>query len=87
MTKIILLISIGISLFARLNPFEPVVVQTITPIEKAPIHSVDDGNRTVKIISGVTIPKKQQITKPKVVVKTKIVEKKINKKRIKNPMY
>jgi hypothetical protein len=81
----ILLISLVavVGLFGRLNPFEPVANDTnqtkkLRPIQvSAPVKSIDDGNRTVKIM-----PHGSQKPKPTVIIKEKIVEKKLTKEQL-----
>jgi hypothetical protein len=78
MNRLLLLLIICISFaFARLNPFEPVSSPNIAiptnTLEPIPVNgkvmSVDDGNRTVKIMSD----------EPKIIIKEKSVEKVIVK--------
>lgn len=81
MSKSFIIMSIAsITLFARLNPFEPVSVpptivipeKTLQPIEvEKKVTSVDDGDRTVKIRSD----EPSEVSKPKVIIKEKVVEK------------
>jgi len=77
-----------ISLFGRLNPFEPVIkkesnsdLKTLKPMPvKHPIITKDDGKRTVKITAAQEEPKKK--SKPIVMIKEKIVEKPITTKEL-----
>jgi len=80
MIRILFIFSLlSASLFARLNPFEPVDGQSVesssTPRTVTNLNSKDDGNRTVKIVSE----KKDEVKKePK-----KIVTKEIKSEPIK----
>ncbi|HIP12717.1 MAG TPA: AMIN domain-containing protein [Arcobacter sp.] len=89
MKKILILSIASISLFARLNPFEPVVVKQIDtnetktiklqPIQAIlPLYSTDDGKRSVKIMSEDRSMK----SKPIAMDKDEIVVKKFTKKEI-----
>lgn len=93
MIKLLLITTITtISLFARLNPFEPVVNQNdlnqtkksaLEPIKVTkPVQSIDDGLRTVKITSEGDDSKSKQIVMVKEKIVEKVVEKKLSKKEL-----
>ncbi|MCK5293091.1 MAG: AMIN domain-containing protein [Arcobacteraceae bacterium] len=93
MIKLLLITTlVTISLFARLNPFEPVLNKNdlnntksikSEPIQiSKPVKSIDDGLRTVKITSHDGENRSKQIVMTKVKIVEKIVEKKLTKKQL-----
>lgn len=94
MIKLLLLTTIiTVSLYARLNPFEPVLkndmnnTQKLKPMQaNLPIRSADDGTRTVKITSQNSSSKSKQIVMIKEKIVEKVVEKVVEKKLTKEQL-
>ena len=87
MNKILILGIVSISLFARLNPFEPVVVKQtdinettikLKPIQvMLPLKTQDDGLKTVKIMS-----EESEKSKSIIMLKDKVIIKELTNKQL-----
>jgi len=82
MKKLFIILTISVGLFARLNPFEPVIQQPLQPHKQIHIRSKDDGNRTVKIQSTSIEDKPKVIVKIKEKVIKEVVKPKITKEEL-----
>jgi len=89
MNKILILSITAISLFARLNPFEPVVEQLdvdlnvtktirLQPIQATlPLNTKDDGSRSVKLMS-----EESEKSKSIIMIKDKVIVKELSKEEL-----